>query len=92
MKLSQLGLESNMASPEVLPSQQTSRMQGAVRRLKDGYGFIAGDDGTDYFFHWTGMEATGPNFKELSVLQRVEYNLVAGGPRGPRAICVRVLG
>jgi len=79
-----------VVTDETLPSQQTKRYQGAIRRLKDGYGFIAGDDGQDYFFHWTAMEKTGPAFKDVVMLDRVEFNLVVG-PKGPRAICLRVL-
>jgi cold shock CspA family protein len=93
MKLSQLASQSESArDAEPLPSAMTQRYQGAIRRLKEGYGFVACDDGHDYFFHWTAMEATGPGFKDLTLLQRVEFNLALGGPKGPRAICMRVLG
>lgn len=73
------------------PSQIEAKLQGAIRRLKDGYGFIACDDGQDYYFHWTGLEYTGPRFEDLSMRQRVEFHVALGHPKGPRAINVRVL-
>jgi len=72
-----------------LPPIDTSRLTGSVRRLKEGFGFIAGDDGTDYFFHWSAMEKTSKNFRELEVQDRVSFSIVPG-PKGMRAICVRV--
>lgn len=98
MKLSQLAPALAQVSKELSTSRTADahlapspRMQGAIRRLKEGYGFIACDDGRDYFFHWTGMEQTGPSFKDLALLARVEFNLTTAGPKGVRAICIRVL-
>ena len=53
-----------------------TRITGAIRKLKEGYGFIAGDDGKDYFFHWSAMERTGKNFRDLALQERVEFNIV----------------
>lgn len=73
------------------PSQITNtRITGAVRKLKEGFGFIAGDDGRDYFFHWTAMERTTRNFRELIIQDRVSF-IVAESDRGPRAIQIRVI-
>lgn len=47
--------------------------RGAVRKLKTGYGFIAGDDGNDYFFHWTAMLRTSKDFTDLAIRERVEF-------------------
>jgi cold shock CspA family protein len=78
------------------PSQISAvRLTGAIRKLKEGYGFIAGDDGQDYFFHWSAMERTGKNFRDLAVQERVEYCVInvpsSEGTERKRAIQVRVL-
>lgn len=66
------------------------RQRGAIRALKVGYGFIAGDDGHDYFFHWSAMDKDGKNFRDLSVQERVEFSLTESD-RGMRAILVCVI-
>ena len=33
---------------------------------KKGYGFIAGDNGKDYFFHWSDIQADVSIFQKLS--------------------------
>lgn len=73
-----------------VPSQMSTRLRGGVRRLKEGFGFIAGDDGVDYFFHWTAMEKTSKPFLDVEVRDRVEFD-IAIGPKGPRAVGIRVL-
>ena len=75
-------------------SDPSLRKQGAIRKLKEGYGFIAADDGNDYFFHWTAMQRTGKNFKDLAIQERVEFTLIdadVDGVKKKRAIEVRVL-
>jgi cold shock protein len=52
------------------------RLTGAVRKLKDHYGFIAGDDGVDYFFHWSAMNRQSKNFRDLAVQDRVSFEIV----------------
>lgn len=64
---------------------------GVVRKLRDGYGFIAGNDGTDYFLHWTAMCKDTKKFRELQVGDRVQFEPITA-PKGPRAIEVRVTG
>jgi CspA family cold shock protein len=68
---------------------EPSRIQGAVRRIvtDKGCGFIAGDDGQDYFFHWTAMAPGAKDFRELVQRERVEFNR-AMSDRGPRAVNV----
>lgn len=82
-------------------STSNTRITGSIRKLKEGYGFIAGDDGKDYFFHWSAMERTGKNFRELAIQERVEFSIVevSDGVQGHekdntkwRAVQVRVLG
>lgn len=53
----------------------TSLFKGGIRKLKDGYGFIAGDDGHDYYFHWSGMDMNAKDFRELKVRERVQFKL-----------------
>lgn len=78
--------------PVIIHREDGVRLTGAVRKLKQdrGFGFIAGDDGRDHFFHWSGMEKTSRNFRELEVQDRVSFVCVEGD-KGPRAICIRVI-
>lgn len=66
-------------------------MNGVVRKLREGYGFIAGHDGVDYFLHWTAMQKGTKTFRELSIGDRVEFE-VFHAPKGPKAIEVKVTG
>jgi len=73
--------------PENLPL-----MRGKVRKLKEGFGFISGDDGRDYFFHWTALQRTTKSFTDLQILDRVEGSIIESSEhRGPRLIEIRVL-
>ena len=79
--------------PEIIKipeAPQQVRQTGSIRKLKEGYGFIAGDDGENYFFHWSAMELTSKDFRDLAVRERVSYHIISG-PLGPRAIMVRVI-
>lgn len=78
--------------PAIVRKTEAERLEGAVRKLKQdrGFGFIAGDDGIDYFFHWSSMEKTSKDFRELEVQDRVSF-LVVVGDKGPRAIQIRVI-
>jgi cold shock protein len=68
------------------------KMRGKVRKIKEGFGFIAGDDGRDYFFHWTALQRTTKNFRDLALLDRVEGSVIEGGDnRGPRLIEILVI-
>lgn len=78
-------------APPVQPEITDSRLLGKVRKLKEGYGFIAGDDGKDYFFHWTAMQQNSTDFRNLRVLDRVSFQIIRGGERGDRAIEVSVI-
>jgi cold shock CspA family protein len=62
---------------------------GVVRKLREGYGFIAGNDGTDYYFHWTAMRKDTKNFRELGVGDRAEFQSIQND-KGPRAIEIRI--
>ena len=66
-------------------------MNGDLRKLKDGYGFIAGDDGIDYFFHWSGLSKFTKQFRYCKEGEKVEFD-VQVSERGPRAVNIRVEG
>lgn len=59
------------------PIPVAHQLTGSVRKLKDGYGFIAGDDGHDYFFHWSAMKIGAKDFRELQVRERVSFDVVS---------------
>lgn len=67
-------------------------MNGTIVRLntEKGFGFIKGEDGTDRFFHKSGLERTTKRFDELHQNMRVVFTHV-DGEKGPRAIEVRVV-
>jgi cold shock CspA family protein len=74
-----------------------SQNTGVIRKLRDGYGFIAGNDGIDYFLHWTAMQKGTKTFRELVIGDRVEFGIYAPPanapqPKGPRAIECKVTG
>ena len=66
-------------------------MKGKISRLiRDrGFGFIAAEDGKDVFFHSSAL--AGGDFDSLVEGTGVEFDLESG-PKGPRAINVRLEG
>jgi CspA family cold shock protein len=62
---------------------------GTVKRLISdrGFGFIAGEDGKEYFFHRDAVEEPLA-FESLAAGEKVEFD-VTSGPKGPRAARVR---
>jgi cold shock CspA family protein len=66
-------------------------MIGKIKRLvtDHGYGFVAGEDGKDYFFHLEDM-LDRTEFHELSEDDAVEFEPVVPTPaKGQRACDVR---
>jgi CspA family cold shock protein len=63
-------------------------MRGTIKRLvtDKGFGFIAGTDGVEYFFHRSAC--AGGTFDLLREGQSVTFD-VGEGPKGPRADNVR---
>jgi len=59
-------------------------MKGTVARLirDKGFGFIKGEDNTEYFFHRSAVQ--GGRFEDLEDNQPVEFD-AGSGPKGPRA-------
>lgn len=59
-------------------------MQGKIKRIKrdGGYGFIAGEDGVEYFFHRSALK--NANLDEVEEGQEVTFE-DAEGTQGPRA-------
>jgi len=61
-----------------------SAVNGTIKRLVSdkGFGFVAAQDGTEYFFHRSAC--TGVRFDELREGQSVSFEK-GEGPKGPRA-------
>lgn len=64
-------------------------MNGKVKRLVSdkGFGFIAAEDGVEYFFHQSACQ--GVSFSELREGQSVTFDK-GQGPKGPRGENVRL--
>jgi CspA family cold shock protein len=58
--------------------------KGTIKRLiaDKGFGFVAAQDGVEYFFHQSAC--TGVRFNELREGQAVTFEK-GQGPKGPRA-------
>ncbi|PYT08075.1 MAG: cold-shock protein [Acidobacteria bacterium] len=59
-------------------------MKGRVKWFNNakGYGFIAREDGSDIFVHYSAIEGDG--YKSLEQGQEVEFE-IADTPKGPQA-------
>ena len=65
-------------------------MNGIVKFFdaKKGYGFITGDDGQEYFVHFSAIKSDG--FKTLNEGDKVEFSLTTDD-RGTKAVDVKVI-
>lgn len=65
-------------------------MDGHIKKIvgERGFGFIAGEDGNDYFFHRDDLRSGGLDFTELQPGNSVSFE-PQQGPKGPRAVDVR---
>lgn len=63
-------------------------INGTIKRMvrDKGFGFVAADDGTEYFFHQSAC--VDARFDELREGQAVTFQK-GQGPKGPRAESVR---
>ena len=63
-------------------------MNGTIKRLvsEKGFGFVAGSDGLEYFFHQSACDGM---FDQLREGQGVTFD-VSQGPKGPRAERVKL--
>jgi len=61
---------------------------GTIKKIVSdrGFGFIAAEDGTEYFFHRSGTEA---DFDRLQGGENVTFE-VESSPKGPRASRVQL--
>ena len=61
---------------------------GTVKKVVSdrGFGFIAAEDGKEYFFHRSGLQAS-LDFDRLVGGERVSFE-VEQSPKGPRAVQV----
>ena len=61
-----------------------ARLNGTIKRVMNdkGFGFIASEEGTEYFFHQSSCD--GVQFEELREGQAVTFD-AGEGPKGPRA-------
>lgn len=64
-------------------------MTGTVKKLvaDRGFGFITAEDGAEYFFHRSGVDASLA-FEELAIGERVSFD-IERSDKGPRAGHVR---
>jgi len=61
----------------------SSKMEGTIKTMKEGYGFIAREgEAKDLFFH--ANDLNGTPFNELKVGDKVSFD-VEEGPKGPAA-------
>ena len=63
---------------------------GTIKKLVSdrGFGFIAADDGKEYFFHRDGVDGLS-TFDSLTTGEKVTFD-IEPSPKGPRANRVRV--
>jgi CspA family cold shock protein len=63
---------------------------GTIKKVvsERGFGFIAADDGTEYFFHRDGLESS-VSFDALRGGEKVTFDIEAS-QKGPRAQRVRL--
>jgi CspA family cold shock protein len=68
----------------------SNTLTGSVKWFNNqkGYGFITGDDGNEYFVHFSGISGNG--FRELVENQKVEFD-VEDGDKGQKAVNVTVV-
>ena len=68
----------------------SNTLKGRVKWFdsKKGFGFVTGDDGKDYFVHYSAIQTEG--FRTLQEGEPVEFEAMVG-PKGPSATKVTSL-
>lgn len=65
--------------PNLLGAAQTELrgLKGTIRHLlyDRGFGFIEGDDGYDYFFHWTAVNRKCRQFRNIHEGEKVSFDI-----------------
>ena len=63
---------------------------GTIKKIVNdrGFGFIAAEDGVEYFFHRSGLD-NSVNFDSLQGGERVDFE-IESSQKGPRATRVRL--
>ncbi len=63
--------------------------KGTIAKLISdrGFGFLKAEDGSEVFFHRTGLDA-GLDFDQLRIGDQVEFQLEKN-PKGPRAVRIK---
>jgi CspA family cold shock protein len=65
--------------------EEIAMATGTIKKVVSdrGFGFIAADDGTEYFFHRDGLQPS-VRFDQLRGGEKVSFDIEAG-QKGPRA-------
>jgi cold shock CspA family protein len=64
--------------------REDRRLKGKILRINEGFGFIEGENGIDYFFHWTELTRFSKKFSYLKQGDLVEFQ-PGRTDSGPRA-------
>ena len=66
-------------------------MKGTVKwfNVNKGFGFIAGEDGNDYFAHYREIEAEEGSFRKLRERDEVEFTVSSDEQGRPMAAGIR---
>jgi CspA family cold shock protein len=84
-------LERTRALATILSRRGVQSMPtGTIKKLVSdrGFGFIAAEDGKEYFFHRTGLDSS-VNFDSLAGGERVSFE-IEPSQKGPRANRIRL--
>jgi CspA family cold shock protein len=82
-------LERTAVSCSVREDMEVNMTTGTIKKVVSdrGFGFIAAEDGKEYFFHRNGLQSS-LDFDRLMGGERVTFEIEAS-PKGPRANDVR---
>jgi CspA family cold shock protein len=82
MRRCESGVAAGIAS--IFGKEARVAMNGTIKRLvgEKGFGFVAAEDGTEYFFHQSACSTV--RFDDLREGQAVTFDK-GQGPKGPRA-------